>query len=47
MPIVPPPEECELEEDRYALLGAAEGTHPKLKQLFEAFVAVRVLCSFA
>lgn len=40
MPVVPPPEDCELEEARYTQLAMEEGINPKLKQYYLDFAFV-------
>ncbi|KAJ7919114.1 hypothetical protein B0H13DRAFT_2230997 [Mycena leptocephala] len=41
MPVVPPPEECRLEEDRYAEAAAEAGVHPKIQQIYREFITDR------
>jgi hypothetical protein len=40
MPIVPTPEECELEEVRYHRVSLKQGLDPRLKTAYQEFVAV-------
>ncbi|KAJ6574785.1 thioesterase-like superfamily-domain-containing protein [Mycena capillaripes] len=42
MPIVPSPDECRLEEERYAALSRQDGVHPKIQQIYREFIGVRV-----
>ncbi|KAJ7139801.1 hypothetical protein C8R44DRAFT_828194 [Mycena epipterygia] len=39
---VPPPEQCQLEEDRYAALLKAGGVHPKVEQIYREFMSERL-----
>jgi len=41
IPAVPTPEECELEEVRYHRLSLDESINPRLKKVYQEFVAVR------
>lgn len=42
MPAVPPPEACQLEEDRYAGLLARGGLHPKIQQIYREIIQERL-----
>ncbi|KAJ7666439.1 thioesterase-like superfamily-domain-containing protein [Mycena rosella] len=39
---VPPPEECQLEEDRYAALLKHDGVHPKIQKIYREFINERL-----
>ncbi|KAJ7655136.1 thioesterase-like superfamily-domain-containing protein [Mycena polygramma] len=41
MPVVPPPDQCRLEEERYAALSREEGLHPKIQQIYRDFIGER------
>lgn len=40
MPVVPPPQECELDEDRYLRMAQQEGKHPKVVEVYQQMAAV-------
>ncbi|KAJ7630629.1 HotDog domain-containing protein [Roridomyces roridus] len=42
MPVSPPPpDECQLEEDRYAAMLKEDGIHPKIRQIYAEFISER------
>ncbi|KAJ6501735.1 HotDog domain-containing protein [Mycena vitilis] len=41
MPVVPTPDQCRLEEERYAALSREEGLHPKIQQIYRDFIGER------
>ncbi|KAJ7130035.1 thioesterase-like superfamily-domain-containing protein [Mycena crocata] len=41
-PNVAPPEQCPLEEDRYAALLKKDGVHPKIQQIYRDFITERL-----
>jgi hypothetical protein len=46
MPDCPAPSECQLEEDRFTEMSKQPDVHPKLKEIFEDYAAVRSVFQF-
>lgn len=46
MPIVPTPDECELEEDRFIRMSKEDGLHPAVKSYYIAYSTVSSSVTF-
>jgi acyl-CoA thioesterase II len=42
MPLVPPPNECQLEEERVAELLKADNVHPRIREIYHQAIQVRI-----